>query len=188
MFQLTRRRMLGIATGLMAPAVMAFAPKPPAGTTGQEQADDIEPAKTCPAGYRWSKKRKRCVPDNRSAPTCFVTTACCEAVGLPDDCFELEELRRFRETVLRTSSRGQSLIAEYGIVGPALLDNLPEHARQFILCKFYVFSVLPCVLLSKLGFRRLVVLLYAHGAQRMIKTYAPEIYAARRTEWASLKA
>ena len=40
---------------------------------------------------------KKCTPP---AQGCFLTTACCEVLGLSDDCFELRTLRRYRDRVL----------------------------------------------------------------------------------------
>ena len=44
---------------------------------------------------------------------CFLTSACTEARGLPDDCHELTVLRSFRDGYLRSQPEGEAEIAEY---------------------------------------------------------------------------
>ena len=44
---------------------------------------------------------------------CFLTSACTEARGLPDDCHELTVLRAFRDGYLRSQPEGEAEIAEY---------------------------------------------------------------------------
>ncbi len=54
--------------------------------------------------------------DNTCTPPeggCFITTACCEVLGLDDDCFELRTLRRYRDQVLAARPGGDADIARY---------------------------------------------------------------------------
>lgn len=63
---------------------------------------------------------------------CFLTTACCEWKGLPDDCAELTELRRFRDGVLSGTPEGRALVAEYYRIAPGIVARLkasPEKER-----------------------------------------------------------
>lgn len=52
---------------------------------------------------------------------CFLTTAACELRGLPDDCHELNVLRRFRDDVLVMSREGRALVQEYYREAPRLV-------------------------------------------------------------------
>lgn len=52
---------------------------------------------------------------------CFLTTAACELRGLPDDCYELRVLRRFRDDVLVISREGRALVDEYYREAPSLV-------------------------------------------------------------------
>jgi hypothetical protein len=158
--------------------------------TGDNKRAELDDVKGCKRGYVWSSKKKRCVraAGDASDEDCFVTTACCGAIGLADDCFELNELRLFREKSMRPNERGRGLIDEYSIVGPELLINIPDDIRFLVLCKFYSFYVLPCVVLSKLGLNGVVVKIYAFGALRLLKKYAPNVYASRKHYWKQLPA
>jgi len=63
---------------------------------------------------------------------CIITTACIEAMGLPDDCNELNILRDFRDTYLRSLPEGNSLISQYYSIAPRILraiDRKPN-ARE----------------------------------------------------------
>jgi hypothetical protein len=60
---------------------------------------------------------------------CFLTTACCDAMGKPDDCFELTMLRRLRDEYVAQLPNGAEVIASYykrapGIV--AAVNALPN--------------------------------------------------------------
>ena len=59
-------------------------------------------------GVRAQGGARRTAADEKCTPPegCFITTACCEALGLDDDCFELRTLRRYRDQVLaKTAGR-----------------------------------------------------------------------------------
>jgi hypothetical protein len=59
-----------------------------------------------------------------SSGGCFLTTACCVYKGLPDDCHELETLRFLRDTYLKKTSFGESLIKNYYDTAPAIVDKI----------------------------------------------------------------
>ena len=79
----------------------------------------------------WAKEKKEALAksfeDDKCAPPakgCFLTTACCEVLGLPDDCFELRTLRRYRDESLAAMPGGNAAIAAYYLVAPSILDRL----------------------------------------------------------------
>lgn len=58
---------------------------------------------------------------------CFVTTAVCGSFGKPDNCYELETFRAFRDNWLKKQTDGAALIDEYYDVAPrivAVIDKL----------------------------------------------------------------
>ena len=61
---------------------------------------------------------------------CFITTACCETLGLDDDCFELAVLRRYRDQVLAKRPGGKADIARYYELAPLILARIPERTRR----------------------------------------------------------
>lgn len=65
---------------------------------------------------------------------CFITTAVCEASGLPDDCAELAAFRSFRDGYLRASEGGDALIEEYYDIAPAIvtcIDVCTDRAAKY---------------------------------------------------------
>lgn len=79
---------------------------------------------------------------------CFLTTAACAAVGLPDDCWELRQLRRFRDGWLAARPEGPAQIAAYYRAAPAIAARL-SRAEGIAL---YRRVILPCALLIRAGF------------------------------------
>jgi hypothetical protein len=92
---------------------------------------------------------------------CYLTTAAVGAVGLADDCWELQTLRHFRDTVLRQSERGQRLIRHYYRYAPALVADISRQAdARNIWLKAWGFGILPAALCARLGFNALATTLY----------------------------
>lgn len=61
---------------------------------------------------------------------CFLTTACCQYRGLPDDCRELTELRAFRDGWLAETEEGWALTAEYYAVAPGIVERIQASPRR----------------------------------------------------------
>lgn len=55
---------------------------------------------------------------------CFLTSACVEYLGLPDDCKELTTLRTIRDKVLKATGEGRGLVDEYYRIAPALVEKI----------------------------------------------------------------
>lgn len=86
---------------------------------GKEHCIKISPNDTC---------------DNFSArpvgPTkksdCFLTSACVEYLGKPDDCEELTKLRSFRDGYLKAREGGKKLIEEYYQIAPLIVEKINQ--------------------------------------------------------------
>ncbi|ODA66536.1 hypothetical protein A7A08_02660 [Methyloligella halotolerans] len=98
---------------------------------------------------------------------CFFTTACCGVLGLPDDCFELAALRRYRDEVLARTPEGRHAIAEYYRVAPVMLEALRGPARTRTLIKIYWQSILPSAIAAKLKLNRLTFRIYSDMIGRL---------------------
>lgn len=55
---------------------------------------------------------------------CLLTTACVEYAGLPDNCEELEVMRWFRDTYVRSLPSGKQLLAEYYAIAPQIVQRI----------------------------------------------------------------
>lgn len=83
---------------------------------------------------------------------CFLTTAAVEVVGLPDDCWELQTLRRLRDEHLAITGGGRLLIGQYYAEAPSLVGAINAlQTSQRIWLKAYFIFILPCALLIQVG-------------------------------------
>ena len=83
---------------------------------------------------------------------CFLTSACVEAKGLPDDCRELTVLRHFRDTYLRSAPNGAAEICEYYHTAPAIVERIKSGTdANAVFSRIYEELVLPCVALIDAG-------------------------------------
>jgi hypothetical protein len=57
---------------------------------------------------------------------CFLTTACVQYYGLPDDCYELNSLRNYRDRYLMSSKGGTKLVMEYYQVAPVIVGAMQK--------------------------------------------------------------
>lgn len=73
----------------------------------------------------WRKKRSD-AGKPREKSGCFITTATCNYKGLPDNCHELETLRKFRDDYLLTTKNGLKMVEHYYSVAPAIAENLTD--------------------------------------------------------------
>ena len=63
-------------------------------------------------------------PQQQQGGGCFLTTACTQARGLPDDCEELTVLRHFRDTYLLHKPDGKALVRLYYNVAPGIVSGI----------------------------------------------------------------
>ena len=136
----------------------------------------------------WAKEKKEALAksfeDDKCAPPakgCFLTTACCEVLGLPDDCFELRTLRRYRDESLAAMPGGNAAIAAYYLLAPSILDRLPGQDRVTRLLSVYARFILPSAVAARLGLNTLAYRLYARMMSELARDFAPEVHHLGRT-------
>ncbi len=103
---------------------------------------------------------------------CFLTTACVDFAGLPDDCFELATLRRFRDEVLMRMPGGPDDVALYDRVAPAIVERIggsPNRSRE--LARLYVLYILPSVVAACFGRARLARRIYTRMMRDLAARY-----------------
>lgn len=104
--------------------------------------------------YCWGYHYEECprYKGRDSSGGCFLTSACTEARGLPDDCYELTTLRAFRDGYMKSFPQGQADICHYYHTAPAIVAKvrtLPNAKEVFD--RIYEELVLPCVGLIEKG-------------------------------------
>lgn len=55
---------------------------------------------------------------------CYITTAVCESQKKPDDCYELEILRDYRDGYLMSRPDGEELVTQYYDVAPTIVKHI----------------------------------------------------------------
>ena len=77
---------------------------------------------------------------------CFITTAVCEYLGKPDDCFELMTLRDFRDNWLAMQSGGEDEIRQYYEMAPRIVERLAaSDEKDYIYGKIWLEYIEPCL-------------------------------------------
>lgn len=116
--------------------------------------------KSCRNAKDYGSYEKRTSPVPAPVPNkhkggsfCFLTTAVCEYYNRPDNCFELEILRNYRDNWLKKQPDGPSLIEEYYKTAPLIVsrltasENYPEYCRR--LWNQYISPCLSLILENK---------------------------------------
>ena len=111
------------------------------------------------------EKAKQCEGD------CFLTTACCELIGLDGDCFELRTLRAFRDGPLAATPGGKEDIALYYHRAPLILAEMSRRGDSRRLLQLYATHILPSVLAATLRLDGLARALYTDMMARLERRY-----------------
>lgn len=77
---------------------------------------------------------------------CYLTSACTRSRGLPDDCYELQRLRWFRDNFLANQPGGEADIQEYYRIAPqivAAIDRAEQPDKRWN--AIYEELIAPCV-------------------------------------------
>ena len=95
---------------------------------GKFYKEDYE-SKSCPHCGHVAKKE-----NSSSGGLCFITTACVEAAGLPDNCTELESMRYLRDEYLAKSDDGKRMIEEYYEIAPSIVEKIgrEENSKEIL--------------------------------------------------------
>lgn len=60
----------------------------------------------------------------RRSVFCYITTAVCQSLGRPDDCYELNTLRSYRDNYLLSTEEGRMLVDEYYNIAPTIVKRI----------------------------------------------------------------
>lgn len=124
--------------------------------------------------YCWGYHYEECprYKGRNGSGGCFITSACTEDRGLPDDCVELTTLRAFRDGYMKSLPQGQDEICQYYHIAPAIVDKIHSlsNAKE-IFDSIYIELVLPCVELIKLGNNEAAYLKYRDYVQLLRRQY-----------------
>ncbi len=116
----------------------------------------------------------RIVQPSGKSKDCFLTTACCELIGLPHDCAELTVLRRFRDVVMMRTAEGRADVARYYAEAPLILSAIRSRSEERVLLRLYVTHILPSVAAASLGLHRLTRRIYTAMMTKLSRRYLAE--------------
>lgn len=127
--------------------------------------------------YCWYGREDDCplYKNRNGSGGCFLTSACVEAKGFPDDCDELQTLRHFRDEYMAKLPNGSQEVAEYYQIAPQIVDainTLPNHKE--IWEAIYSKLVIPCVRLIKAGDYQSAYCAYKRAVMELRKKYIKE--------------
>lgn len=83
----------------------------------------------------------------QSDDNCFITTSCTKYYGLSDDCYELQTLRKFRDTYLMRTAKSRNLVTQYYIIAPTLVSLLESSESKKKLYR-KIFDRINCACLA----------------------------------------
>lgn len=103
---------------------------------------------------------------------CYITTAVCESIGKPDDCYELNVLRKYRDGYLSECKNGNDLIREYYNIAPTIvhrIDRRPDSSA--IYRQIYDDYLSPCIRMIESGQLKECGMRYERMVKDLQKTY-----------------
>ncbi len=101
---------------------------------------------------------------------CFLTTATVGAIGLADDCWELQTLRRFRDKILKPTQDGRKLVETYYEIAPRIVDNINARPdAEKIWRRTWGFGIFPAAIAARLGFNKVAQSIYHNMTTRLHK-------------------
>lgn len=82
--------------------------------------------------YYWPDDSCRYYEEGSSTSSggCYLTSACCQYKGLPDDCYELQTLRQFRDNELISLPDGQAIIERYYRDAPKIVSRIEASEQK----------------------------------------------------------
>ncbi len=77
---------------------------------------------------------------------CYITTAVCENLGKPDDCYELRILRNYRDNYLLGSESGRGIVDTYYNIAPTIVNRINKKSdRDRIYRSIFEEYISPCI-------------------------------------------
>lgn len=109
---------------------------------------------------------------------CYLTSACVEYRGLPDDCHELMVLRAFRDDWLMAQPGGPGIVEAYYCMAPALVDAIEASGLARLVYGRIYGVVLGCVGSIEEGWHREALRDYAALVRTLQSAFGTDAAAA----------
>lgn len=106
-----------------------------------------------------------------SKSKCYLTSACTDAMQLPDNCYELQILRKFRDEYVVAKTNGKFLLDEYYHTAPKIVSAINATAKKNTIYKNLFFEIRRAVSLIEDNRFEDAYQLYCNMAIRLRKKY-----------------
>lgn len=103
---------------------------------------------------------------------CYITTAVCENLGKPDDCYELELLRNYRDKYLLEENAGRDIVKQYYNIAPTIVKQIDKRddAKE-IYNKIWTDYLSPCIHLIEEDKKEACKEVYSNMVRNLQKKY-----------------
>jgi hypothetical protein len=105
---------------------------------------------------------------------CFLTSACVQYAGLPDDCLQLSILRDFRDGYMSKLNNGKQLIAEYYKVAPRIVEEIDKSDERGDIYGAIFKMVIRCVGSIQSGHKKRALEIYSRHCLALKREFAGE--------------
>lgn len=103
---------------------------------------------------------------------CYITTAVCQSLEKPDDCYELETLRKYRDQYLLGEGNATELVQEYYDVAPTIVKRINQSVNnREIYNSIWSRYLSPCIGLIEEDKNEECKQLYTEMVRELQKTY-----------------
>ncbi|HLR16461.1 MAG TPA: hypothetical protein VK099_01175 [Alcanivoracaceae bacterium] len=118
----------------------------------------------------WVKRGVYCEKTEQILEDCYLTTATVHCVGLTDNCWELEQLRRFRDRFKTRGEYEHYLVEQYYITAPHLVSKINSlNNAKSIWLNTWLLHIVPAALAAQLRLDNVVYALYQRMATRLAR-------------------
>ena len=116
----------------------------------------------------------------RKKKLCFLATAACDTLWLPDNCEQLETLRWFRDKYVLTSSEGRQRVEEYYNIAPEVVEIIKQRSdAKEIFSEIYGRWVRPAVNAIQLGHHHQAHAIFEEVVTESRKRFLPNAKASK---------
>lgn len=105
---------------------------------------------------------------------CFISTAISSSLGFPDDCHELNILRRFRDTYMRSASDRQQEVERYYRIAPTIVETISQRPDAPDICRgLWTSHLAPAIAAIEHGNDDRAHVIYRDMVQSLTHFYEP---------------
>jgi hypothetical protein len=114
------------------------------------------------------------IQDGFKNKLCYITTAVCETFNKPDDCYELQLLRNYRDNYLASIPDGLEIVEEYYNIAPTIVNRIRKSDQNKEIFKnIWVEYLKPCITLIEKGLNEECKVIYIRMVRTLQEIYMP---------------